>query len=786
MAASVAPSIRPRIAAGRLVDGFVSVALAVAMALSFLTPSIPPDTSLDGSWQEMLIRVHGSGIHFGREFIWTWGPWGFLCTAYHLGSVHAAAKLAWMTLGQLVLAGCLVGLTHRLPLWRRLVFGALLIGFSALFLDTGLVVVIALVCVAGLMRPSASPWSLAAGMLLLGFLAQLKFMYLVLATAAVAAAAVDWACRAGFRNAAVLVFSFAAAVVGWWMGAGQSLGDLYPYFRRSLEIVAGYRDAMGLDETWPAFFWGVAVALSCAGALAYAWRRTADRLRAWIACGFLALTYYVMWEEGYIRADGHIYGFFTFVLILSPVAGPILFPGSRFPAFEITGVVALAAISALAGGFVRAAPVGSWTRIRDHARLVARLGDLPGQWQREYEAACDRALLPRIRAAVGSARVDVYNFGTGIAMLNGLNLAPRPVFQGYFAFTPGLEGCNLRFYQSDRAPQYLLWDGEQIDNRYPGQDDAYVIAGMPGHYRPLFSEGDYWLLQRLSPLVPGLPPHRPLVQQTLHLFEEVSVPPPAGHALWLELDAHPTALGRVRALLYKPAELDLTVTDSSSGRRTWRLVPRVAKGGFLLAPTLSRGQDMASLLQGRAALWIRSFHLEAPPGQEEFWSRAEMTLSELSQVPVSVMSPVDRLVEDGIFDRPATSIRGAFPPEVYDTPECKVVQIHADGEVQFRVGHDARRFSMGFGIREGAYSGGGHTRGVVFSIKAQWVSGQSRLLWSERLDPSAHPRDGGLHQVEVSLPEPIPDWLTVHLAPAAPEDIRWCWSYLAGVRFDAP
>ena len=43
----------------------------------------PPDARLDGSWQEMLIHAHYQGLQFGRDIIFTWGPWGFLCTRYH-------------------------------------------------------------------------------------------------------------------------------------------------------------------------------------------------------------------------------------------------------------------------------------------------------------------------------------------------------------------------------------------------------------------------------------------------------------------------------------------------------------------------------------------------------------------------------------------------------------------------------------------------------------------------------------------------------------------------------
>ena len=122
MDAFASPSIR----AATLGKGWVRIAegiiLTLALGLSLMGYPGPPNAGLDGSWQEMLVHAHGAGLQFGKDIIFTWGPWGFLGTHFHLGSVAAVPILVWQTAGQFLVALCLINLTWRLSLVRRLVF----------------------------------------------------------------------------------------------------------------------------------------------------------------------------------------------------------------------------------------------------------------------------------------------------------------------------------------------------------------------------------------------------------------------------------------------------------------------------------------------------------------------------------------------------------------------------------------------------------------------------------------------------------------------------------------
>src|SRR6185436_5439341 len=86
-------------------------------------------------------------------------------------------------------------------------------------------------------------------------------------------------------------------------------------------------------------------------------------------------------------------------------------------------------------------------RLESHHRALERMYDLP-----------------RIRTAVGREPIDVFGSNQSMALLNHLNYRPRPVFQSYSAYTPELVELNAAFLESDRAPRFMLFQHEALDN----------------------------------------------------------------------------------------------------------------------------------------------------------------------------------------------------------------------------------------------------------------------------------------------------------------------------------
>jgi hypothetical protein len=766
-----------------------TLVLAGMLALSFFAVPGAPDSGLDASWQEMLIHARSHGLQFGRDVVFTWGPWGFLCNLYHLGALEAVPILIWMTAGQFLVALALLHLVRALPLWRRLAFVACLLAFHWTFQDVEYFALITLIGISGLMDKCATTVRLLAWTLALGFLSHLKFTYLVISAAAAFAAMACWAGRGSWARTVAIGCGYTLSLVAAWAAAGQHVMNLPAYLRSSFRMAAAYGDAMGLDEPWGLFAWGSAVAILCALFAWRVWRSVPERPLAVGASGFLAFTFFVMWKESFTRADliplgGHVLGLFTLVLILAPVLPGLLFPGRGLQWFDGMVPLCLVAIACFDPALYGRLPRVAWERIYGNSHAIARLGSLPSEWQSAYEESCRVASLPRIRAAVSQGTVDVYDFETGAALLNHLNLSSRPIFQGYAADSAAMEELNLGFYRSRRAPEFLLWNEGRVDNRVPGLDDGALVAALAGHYEPLFPERGTWLFRRKAPL-PAAPVERKLLLgRKVRLSEEVVLPPERNEALWLQARASPNTLGRLRALAYKQALINIVTTDDNGGTSTWRLVPATAEAGFLLVPTLAHGVDAASLLLGETNSWIRSFRFEAPAGEAEFWSHVDVSVYGLPGIPLRSSLGLPWLVDLGIVDRQAVLVTSVVPQQVIDVPEGRALLLHAEGEVMLDVPAGATRFAGSYGIREGAYSSGGHTAGVVFELEGIWPSGIRRQLWRRLLDPVAREEDRGTQHLDEEIPPDGPAAVVLHTRPAKKDDNRWDWSYVSALHFE--
>jgi len=761
----------------------LSIVLALLLWPALVHPVYPPETHLDASWQEVLVRAHAQGWQFGRDLIFTWGPWGFLQSQYHLGDEAATTKLIWEVVGKLLVAAGAIALTHRLAAWRQVLFCGLALVFAWLFLDSIYLVLIALAVLGALLRATTPRWQLMLWIAALAFLGQMKFTYNLLAFGGVFCAAGADALRRDFRRAAGLLGGYVLAFVLFWIAAGQNPDNLVPYFRLSWEISQGYATAMAVNETWPVFWCGAGLMACVALFVSQLFCRRENRPFAIGAAAFLAGAWFVVWKHGFTRADGHVQGFFLFTLMLAPVVPALCQPDRRWHWFGLTPVLCLLGIHLADAGLPLRCPGIAWSIERENTFWLLHSGAAPARWRKSFDATHATNPLPEITRVVGSSTVDVFNYDQGVALIPRLNYTPRPVFQSYSAYSPRLMGHNLRFYQSPRAPDFVLWKYITIDWRFPTLDDAMVLVELARGYRPVLSEGDFLLLRKNTPL-----PARRLERKFLESFtpalgETVALPAARDQAVWLRTEFPLSRLGRLRAFFYKPPVMHAIVTDDGGREINYRVTPLVAEDGFLVGPFLETPDDFAAFLRGRARQWLRSIRFEPESGEEEFWGRPLVQFFALPQMKMANDAPFRQLLAEGIVDRPPESFRSPSPLEYFSIASDRAAQFHAPAELVLPVSPTATQFSGRFGLRDGAYDGGGRTDGVDFVIEGRWPDGRTEVLWRRYLDPRLTAADRGPQTVTVALPAVRPSQLALRTLPGPKDDNQWDWSYWSHLRF---
>ena len=627
---------------------------AVWVMISAFHPFHPtlPQAGLDASWVATMGEATDRGWRWGVDVTFTYGPAASLVTGY-LNAAYLTLTLPLLLLTCLCFGSALV----------------LLAGAGAPSGRGGAAIVGAAVTV-GLLATAARGYdSLFLVSPLLPFLLALRpgrFGAVALAVTAGGAAAVGvlGLAKMSFALAALPLFVLGDAAALWRgrppvltgsgalgfvaadLAYGQRLADLPAFVRGQGEVVAGYSEAMALDGSRAEL---IGFVLAAAGLLAVSavseWsaRPRGAGSRFAVPVG-LALVLLILFKAGFVRQDGHTliawYGLALAAAVLSWARLRRTLPRAALLAVAVLGGTALgpwlAASRALPSARLAAAAsaerdlfvtdpgtelAAAWSLAWDPAGTVAGWRDAKDQAWRDIAAATP---LPRLDGGV-----DVLPSWQSRLLVPGLDYRPRPSFQEYSTYTPGLAAANRAFLSGPGAPAWVLFGPEPgfgaltLDRRYPNLAEGALWPDLLAGYRPERRIGELVALHRRAAPVPLT--FGPLRRVAADFGEAVPVePPPRGGgkagAVVLGVVVRPTLLGRLAALLFRPAPLFVTVGFADGHRMPYRFVSGIGAGGFVVSPLVTNATEFEMLAEGAVpppGRIVTSFSLDVAP---RFWS----------------------------------------------------------------------------------------------------------------------------------------------------------------------
>jgi len=303
------------------------------------------------------------------------------------------------------------------------------------------------------------------------------------------------------------------------------------------------------------------------------------------------------------------------------------------------------------------------------------------------------------------------------------------------------------------------------------------MAELPARYESVLFERGLVLLKQRDPQPRPRPLSlTPIYESDVAFGQRVELPADRTHALWLEIDARPTIIGRIRSLIYRPASVAIATSDDF-GTRSYRLIAPVAEAGVIVQPPLSNTRDLNAFVTGNVGNWTKSFTIDA---RSRFWRSAHVRLSRLDAIS---LAPHGKSVfEDaGVADLRPESIRSDVDWRVDQLPQPRLL-LHPPGEMVFRPPVGRRRLSGEFGIFDGAFTGG-QTDGVEFSIWFARGRGSDQRAWGVTLQPLTRTEDRGTHRFSIDLPADSDLRVIIRTGPGPSGKIDWDWSYLSKLRF---
>lgn len=219
---------------------------------------------------------------------------------------------------------------------------------------------------------------------------------------------------------------------------------------------------------------------------------------------------------------------------------------------------------------------------------------------------------------MAGATVDVFGYSQSYALFNKLNYRPRPVFQSYMAYSRATMEANDRFYLSDKAPEFVIFELAPIGGRFPPVEDASALRDLFVSYQPVLSEGHFLLLR-----------HSGTVKAELTLIKDGTVSPGeaidlqnVGHTnIWLEIEFHPSLLGRLQQFLYKPAPVRLVIQRRSEGASelAYPVPAAMLSAGFVAGPIVLDKDYVKRFYDGGKMSWPDSYSIELPASASMMW-----------------------------------------------------------------------------------------------------------------------------------------------------------------------
>ena len=741
-----------------------------------LTPEMPR-SGLDPSWRRTLDYAFDARFQYGRDLLFTYGPLGFVQT-----DLYSPGSYPWiMAIRSVVII--LLGIFYykilrRLPLVYGLAVAFIILcaqRFAAEALYGSVPVVAALTMSKDEIRPAES-----VGLAILcGAVSLMKFSYFIVIPSVLLIMALYRFLR--WREFPLTPMLALVAMVAWYLIAGQHWDSIWEYLRGSINVAAGYSEAMQFEGPLKEaiFFALLAAALPIAIGV--------NRFRRGMPPTFevisAALIVFILFKEGFVRHDG---GHVSTALAWLVAAIALYAAEMSRRRLEIGAVTLLLVAAGLM--FLRYSPVPDLTICAvsntRSLRELMRSGLRPLNVRYEAALAAIRQGAP---LPVTKGGVDIYPYDQGVLLATNSIYHPRPVFQSYSAYTSHLIDRNVDSLKLATAPQTIFFDVETIDARFPAQDDGASWPELLTRYDVTSYASNFLRLDRRdSPRTYNLVP---LLRTSIRFGAELSVKN-GDSLIWAHIHLKKTFIGRLLTMLLSAPIVSLEVTLRDGTVQVFRIVPGEAAEGFLLSPLVQNGTDFLILDKPAIRKYLSPLQVE------------KIRISPQQFAAAAYENDVGITLDTLVLNGEVADMGGDFGPNLrrytnllfLDAGEkngrCYLTNAE-DGPQMFAHAHSqiviypppAHELTVSFGIRDGAWQQG-HPEGVEFRISTVRAGSRPQPIWSRTLMPVERSADRGLQKATLSLQLQVGDGLMLETLSLPMKTNNWAWSYWEDSNFE--
>jgi hypothetical protein len=343
---------------------------------------------------------------------------------------------------------------------------------------------------------------------------------------------------------------------------------LFPYIKSGFEMVSGYNDIMFLEnQIAGSYSYCIAMAIILTAILfinIYS-NQKKDWIKILTILFLFGTSIFVLYKQAFVRADlGHIREFFIYIPI-------IILCNLDLHQYFKSNILKVAFVIALSIPFYFLI-VNQKGSIDIKAKFpkseyFSRFNSFPTKT--ELFLSPSKSQLPTsVLEKIGANSVDVYPWNIQLLLENKLNYKPRPVLQSYTVYTPYLEQMDFDFYNSSKAPEFVIYDFAAIDGRYPLFDESKMNLALIKNYKVAemyeFDGRKGLLLQKKSDF-------KPLKLEKIKEYAMLlNTPLVPKKDIYYEIGIYNNLLGKVVSLFQHAPEIRLEIKLKDGNKMDYR------------------------------------------------------------------------------------------------------------------------------------------------------------------------------------------------------------------------
>jgi hypothetical protein len=597
--------------------------------LGFQYPNLHP-SGMDQSWNAVLAYGFEKRWSFGKDLIFTYGPWGWLENPeITLGTLWL--KILWEFLFNGLLVAALITTAFSFSKPSRWCFLLSSLIFTRTFPDTAVYLLAVIILSEWCLNQRLGSLTSYLSMIPLSFLAEMKITLGIIIVTGVGVIISTFIFNKNPRVAAIYLGIFFVSSAFFWKLAGQNWCNIPEFLLSSKEISGGYQNAMALSPATVILILGlIVVGVNALTLIVTLWKRRTQPIRLGSIL-IILMVYILVWKHSFIRADGHVLALFSIAPLLSIYSVEFL----KLPIYWRSSYISTIIISLVVVFMVNSSIIPNLIDIISQ-KIHQQIPDLLHSVREKREERFNyNENMSDLRKTLRDSTVDVISYEQGDAISAGLNYRCRPVPQSYSAYTPWLLEKNANFYKSPSAPDAVLFKLQTIDARVPMMDDSLVLMELLDHYRYCRDVGGFALFTKINHRE-FMGAEKPMVwdlHKQVHLWENIPLPTSLG-PIWIKINSRLSWIGRIRSVFFQTPNLCIAVRDFQGKEDHFRVVPAMGKTGFLLSPWITTTEEFVTYSKtgtGRTAQSIRIQPLGL--GEDRFWKSLEVMLYDCKNFP---------------------------------------------------------------------------------------------------------------------------------------------------------